>query len=143
MILAGGRVLRRRSGRGQIAAAGSVFLPFQGNFMSFKKICGFIIFVPLAVVMAAFIIANRHFVALNLDIFGRIDGGYSLTAPLFVWLFAFLALGFAAGALTMLPGLYKMRKSRHRLEADNNRLHKDLAAQKPQHDAASLDDIHL
>ncbi|WP_190323081.1 LapA family protein [Candidatus Tokpelaia sp.] len=103
--------------------------------MSLKKICAFIILVPLAVIMVAFIIANRHFVTLNLGIFslfsGRAEEGYSLTAPLFVWLFVFLFLGFAAGGLAMLPKLCRVQKNRHRLEAENARLHQEVLAKKP------------
>lgn len=107
--------------------------------MSLKKIAALLIIAPLAVVLIAFIIANRSLVPLNLSIFaalfGQTEGGYSFTAPLFFWLFLFLALGAALGSLAMLPRHCRVQKEISALERDNARLATELARRAPQSQA--------
>lgn len=115
--------------------------------MSFKKICAAVIAVPIAVILIAFIVANRELVPLNLDIFSALfseaESGYSVTAPLFIWLFAFLLLGILIGALAFAPKLYRIRRQARRLTAENARLNKKLLAHKTHSGKDYSGDIEL
>ena len=58
-----------------------------------------VLFVPLAVVLIALAVANRAPVAFTLDPFNPGNPGLTMQAPLFVLLFAALALGMVVGAI--------------------------------------------
>jgi uncharacterized integral membrane protein len=56
-----------------------------------------VIFVPLAVVLIAFSVANRGLTAITLDPFNPGNPALTLSLPLFVWLFLALAVGIVVG----------------------------------------------
>jgi hypothetical protein len=58
-----------------------------------------LILVPLAIVVIVLSVANRASVTFSLDPFGGNPPALSLTAPLFVFLFATLALGVLVGGI--------------------------------------------
>jgi len=99
--------------------------------MSFRQICGIIIAAPIAVIIIAFILANRALTTLNFNIFSALWSGSEtagLTAPLFVWLFLALAAGIIIGFIASAPRLISRRRQIARLEQENGRLKADLAA---------------
>ena len=62
-----------------------------------KRIIAVVVLVPLAVIIIALSVANRHSVSLTLDPFHPGNPALSYSAPLFVWLFAALFLGLIVG----------------------------------------------
>jgi uncharacterized integral membrane protein len=71
-----------------------------------------IVFVPLAIVVILFSVANRGPVAVSLDPFGAADSALTMEAPLFLLLFAAAVLGAIAGGV----GAW-MNQSAHRRAA--------------------------
>jgi uncharacterized integral membrane protein len=59
-----------------------------------------VILLPLAVIAVLVSVANRHLVSFSLDPFGAASPAWSVTAPLFVFLFAAFALGILIGGLS-------------------------------------------
>lgn len=62
-----------------------------------KKLFGFIILLPIAVVLITLSIANRQNVKLILDPFASQETALSISLPFFVYLFAALIVGFIMG----------------------------------------------
>ncbi|RCL03067.1 MAG: hypothetical protein JSC189_000478 [Candidatus Tokpelaia sp. JSC189] len=79
--------------------------------MTIKRIFAFIILVPIAGLLIAFIVANRVLVRLAFNPFNPNDSAF--TAPFFVWLFIFLAIGIGIGSITTWFSQYKHRKAGH------------------------------
>ena len=79
--------------------------------MTAKRIFAFIILVPIAVILIAFIVANRAMVALTLNPFQPNDDKFTYHAPFFIWLFVFLIIGMIIGSLITWFTQHKYRKS--------------------------------
>jgi uncharacterized integral membrane protein len=76
--------------------------------MKIKRIISLIILLPSSLLLIAFIFVNRTPVQLRFNPFN--EKNLSFTAPLFFWLFAFLAFGILIGSLrTLLNKKYKER----------------------------------
>jgi len=88
--------------------------------MTVKRIIAFIILAPVAVALVAFIVANRTLVRLAFNPFNPDEGTLSFTAPLFVWLFVFLAIGILVGSTTTWLTQHKYRKSARGWQAELN-----------------------
>lgn len=74
-----------------------------------------VVLVPLAVVLIALAVANRTAVPFTLDPFNPGNPGLTISLPLFVWLFAALALGVIVGsAATWLRQRHYRRIARRR-----------------------------
>lgn len=86
--------------------------------MSIKKIIALILLVPAGIVMIAFIVANRTLVRLVLNPFNAADSNLSFTAPFFVWLFLFLAIGILVGGATTWFTQHKHRKAARDYQAE-------------------------
>jgi uncharacterized integral membrane protein len=86
-----------------------------------NKIVGWLILVPLSVVLVLFALANRHLVALNFNPFVTTSGdpapGYGV--PLFVVLYAMLLIGVLAGGIAtwFAQGPHRRREKHWRREA--------------------------
>lgn len=95
--------------------------------MTAKRIIALIILVPVAVILIAFIVANRALVTLALNPF-NVEGGLSFTAPFFVWLFVFLVTGIVIGGATVwvTQSRYRkaLRETRETLAAERAQSHK-------------------
>jgi uncharacterized integral membrane protein len=65
----------------------------------FNRFVLVLVFVPLAIVLIALAVANRALVAFTLDPFNPGSAGLTVSMPLFVLLFAALALGMIIGSL--------------------------------------------
>lgn len=64
----------------------------------FKRITAIVVLVPVAVVLVALAVANRRPVAFTLDPFDPGSAGLTATMPLFIYLFAALAIGIVIGS---------------------------------------------
>ncbi|WP_297322678.1 LapA family protein [uncultured Bartonella sp.] len=79
--------------------------------MTLKQIVSLIVLIPVGVILICFIIANRASVMLSLDPFDNGAGNLTYHAPLFVWLFLFLAIGIIIGGLTVWLTQHRFRKA--------------------------------
>jgi uncharacterized integral membrane protein len=77
-----------------------------------RKIINLVIFIPLAIVLVVFCVANRQAATLALNPFQPEDSVLALHAPLFVFLFAALILGMAIGGVVTW-----LNQGRHRKHA--------------------------
>ena len=64
-----------------------------------KKYLYLIVLVPVAIVLIAFSVANRHFVKLSLDPLNAADPAISVQLPLFAIVFAAMAAGLICGGI--------------------------------------------
>lgn len=91
-----------------------------------RKIVAIVILLPLAVLMIAFAVANRHTVTVSLDPFGGSDSGLSL--PLFVLIILLLIIGVLIGGLAAWVRQGKWRGAARRAERQLQALRKKLEA---------------
>ena len=94
----------------------------------FRRIVSTLIVVPLAVVIIAFAVANRHSVTVSFDPFSSTSPAYAATLPLFVLIFVLLILGVLIGGIAAWFGQSKWRRTARKLEADVRGLHQELDA---------------
>lgn len=82
-----------------------------------------VILVPVAVVLIALAVANRAMTDFTLDPFHPGNPSLTVEMPLFVYLFAALALGMLLGALVtwLRQGRYRTRARRHASEIERLR----------------------
>lgn len=98
-----------------------------------KRIIAVVVLVPLAVIIIALSVANRHSVSLTLDPFHPGNPALSYSAPLFVWLFAALILGLVVGGAAVWFGQAKHRKMSRQRGKEADRLRRDIeATRKPE-----------
>ena len=92
----------------------------------FRKIVTTIIVVPLAVVIVAFVVANRQAVTVSFDPFSAASPAYAATVPLFVVIFVVLILGVLIGGVAAWIRQSKWRRSARRLDAEVRTQHDEL-----------------
>ena len=93
-----------------------------------RKILTAIVVIPIALIMIAFAVANRHSVTISLDPFSSNDPVASVTLPLFALIFFLLIVGvFIGGAATWLRH-GRWRWMARRLEAELRKLRAKIAA---------------
>lgn len=98
-----------------------------------KRIIAVIVLVPVAVIVVAFSVANRHPVGLTLDPFHPGNPALSYSAPFFAWLFIAFALGLIVGGLATWFGQGKHRKLSRQRGQEADRLRRDAGSTgKPQ-----------
>jgi uncharacterized integral membrane protein len=97
---------------------------------TFRKIIAAIILVPLAVLIIAFAVANRHIVTVSLDPFGAEHPAASLTLPLFALVIVLLILGVLIGGIAAWLRQSKWRRTARRLEREIADLHIEIEALK-------------
>jgi uncharacterized membrane protein YciS (DUF1049 family) len=79
-----------------------------------KKILAIVILVPVAIIAVALSVANRHPVALSLDPFNSVDPAVVISMPLFVLIFAAIAVGVVLGGIGTWLGQGRWRRqARH------------------------------
>ena len=88
-----------------------------------KRFLFYLVFIPVAVVVLLFAVANRQMVTLSLDPFSRNPPAMAVDAPLFLILFAVLAIGVLVGGFSAWLGQGRNRKAARlaRAEADRYR----------------------
>lgn len=79
--------------------------------MSLKQIISLVILIPVGIILIGFIIANRASVMLSLNPFESGESNFNYHAPLFVWLFLFLALGIIIGGITVWFTQHRFRRA--------------------------------
>ena len=83
-----------------------------------RKIVAVIVLVPLAIVLTAFAVANRHLVTVSLDPFNANAPAASVTLPLFALVFVLLILGVLIGGMAGWLRHGGGRRAAQRLERD-------------------------
>ena len=96
----------------------------------FRKIIAAILLVPLAVIIVAFAVANRHIVTVSLDPFSAEHPAASLTLPLFALVIVLLVLGVLLGGIAAWLRQSKWRRTARRLEREIADLHIEIEALK-------------
>jgi len=96
------------------------------------------VLLPIAVIVVALSVANREWVTLSLDPIGPAAPGWSTSGPLFVFLFAAVAVGIVIGGIAtwIRQGRWRHaarleRATAERLRTDVQRLHERLEAAIP------------
>ena len=92
----------------------------------FRKVVTAIVVVPLAAVIIAFAVANRHAVTVSFDPFSAGSPAYAATLPLFAILFAVLILGVLVGGIAAWIGQRKWRRAARRLDGEVRALHQEM-----------------
>jgi hypothetical protein len=91
-----------------------------------RRLLFFIVLVPLGVIAVALSVANREQVILSLDPVGSLGGAWSMSAPLFVFLFAALAIGIVIGGMAAWFGQSKWRFAARVERANIARLRREV-----------------
>ena len=86
----------------------------------FNRFILIVVFVPLAIILIALAVANRELVAFTLDPFNPGNPALTWQLPLFVLLFAAIALGMIIGSLAtwVKQGRYRKLARQHSHEAE-------------------------
>ena len=91
-----------------------------------RKVVAAIIFVPLAVVIIAFAVANRQIVTVSLDPFSSAHPAASLTLPLFALVIVLLVVGVLIGGIAAWLRQARWRRTARRLEREISDLHIEI-----------------
>ncbi len=86
----------------------------------------YLLLVLLAVIAIALSVANRDVVTFSLDPFGAPSPRWSLTAPMFMFLFAALALGVVVGGVATWTRQSKWRRAARRERANAQQLRSEI-----------------
>jgi len=93
-----------------------------------RKIAILVVVVPLAALIIAFAVANRHAVTVTFDPFSSANPAYAATVPLFVLIFILVILGVIVGGAAAWLRQAKWRRVARRLDGENRRLLQELSA---------------
>lgn len=92
-----------------------------------RKTATLIIVLPLAAVIIAFAVANRHDVTVAFDPFSSANPAYAATVPLFVLIFILVILGVVVGGVAAWLRQSNWRRVARRLDGENRRLLQELS----------------
>jgi len=84
------------------------------------------VLLPLAVVAIALSVANRGAVTVSIDPFGVLSPAWTLSAPLFVFLFAAVGIGVIIGGVAAWSRQSKWRQAARRERANAERLRREV-----------------
>jgi uncharacterized membrane protein YciS (DUF1049 family) len=91
-----------------------------------RRFLFFVVLLPLAVIAVALSVANRQVVTLSLDPLGLLGSGWQVSLPLFVLLFAVLAIGVMIGGAAAWLGQSKWRYAARLERANMERLRYEM-----------------
>ena len=97
-----------------------------------RKFLTALIVIPLALILVAFAVANRHFATVSFDPFMAADPALSITLPLFLLLILVAAVGVIAGGCAVWFGQRRWRRAARRHEADARAAQVELAGLRAQ-----------
>lgn len=94
-----------------------------------KRIVGWLVLVPLCLLVLVFALANRHQVAVNFNpLITADEAAPGFGVPLFLVIYAVLFLGISLGGLAVWLTQGAHRRAERRLRRDNERLTAELEA---------------
>ncbi|MDF0517416.1 lipopolysaccharide assembly protein LapA domain-containing protein [Bradyrhizobium yuanmingense] len=108
-----------------------------------RKFLTALIVLPLGLILAAFAVANRHFVTVSFDPFIADDPALSITLPLFLLLILVAALGVVAGGSAVWFGQRRWRRAARRNDAEARAVRAELADLRAQAAAAKAEPQRL
>lgn len=91
-----------------------------------KKFVSLLILVPLAVVLIALSVANRHLVKFSLDPFNELQPFLSVELPFFVYLFISLLTGMLLGGMLTWWTQGKHRQNARKQKAEARKLQEEM-----------------
>jgi hypothetical protein len=91
-----------------------------------RRFVSLFVLLPLAVVIIFISVANRGPAVFSIDPFGSASPALSITVPLFVLLFAAIALGIIVGGIATWFGQGKWRRAARAERANAARLRRDV-----------------
>lgn len=92
-----------------------------------RKFLSLVILIPIALILVAFAVANRHFVTVSFDPFNSADPSLAVSIPLFALLLATGIVGVIAGGCATWLEQGRHRRAARRHEADARNLRAELA----------------
>lgn len=90
-----------------------------------KRLVALVILVPLAIVIVALSVANRHPVVLSADPFNAASPAVSIAMPLYVLLFLTLALGVFIGGVATWLGQGRWRRQARNLKRETKTIRRE------------------
>ncbi len=96
-----------------------------------RKFVAFAILVPLALIIVMFAVANREIIGVSFDPFDTAHPAFALKMPLFILIFALVALGVLVGGIAAWLRQHKWRARARRAEAEARDLRSRLDAEAP------------
>jgi len=103
-----------------------------------RKIVTALILIPLAIVIIAFAVANRHDVTVSFDPFSANEPAAVVTLPLFALVILLLIIGVVIGGVAAWLGRGGGRRAVRRLEREARELRTKLAAHEAQANEPSI-----
>lgn len=92
-----------------------------------KRIVGWLVLVPLCLLVLIFALANRHQVAVNFNPLASVDASApGVGMPLFLVIYAVLFIGISLGGLAVWFTQSGHRQAEKRLRKDNDKLRAEL-----------------
>jgi len=82
--------------------------------MTLKRLVALVVLIPVALLLIAFIIANREMMVLEFNPFAGDTSNWQVRAPVFLFLFIFLGIGVVLGSVATWIGQHKYRKAARR-----------------------------
>ncbi|QKV19557.1 LapA family protein [Oricola thermophila] len=100
-----------------------------------RRLITLFITIPLAIVLIALAVANRHSVPLHLDVFNSQNAALTVHAPMFLWLLSAVAIGVLAGGIGTWIAQGKHRKMERRYKKEAASLRYEVEDRKRTKDA--------
>ena len=95
-----------------------------------RKLITALVLVPLVIILVMFAVANREIITITFDPFDSVQPAFAFKLPLFLLMFALLAIGVVIGGLTTWIKQHKWRARARRAEAEARGLREQLATHK-------------
>jgi uncharacterized integral membrane protein len=95
-----------------------------------RKLITALILVPLVIILVMFAVANRETITITFDPFDSVQPAFAFKLPLYLLIFALIAIGVVIGGLMTWFKQHKWRARARRAEAETRALREQLAAHK-------------
>ncbi len=104
-----------------------------------RKLVAIAILAPLAIAIVMFAVANRKMITVSFDPFDSAQPAFALTMPLFMLIFALVALGVVVGGIAAWLRQHKWRMRARRAEAEARDLRARLDTQQLRRNVPALE----
>jgi len=94
--------------------------------MMFKRFLALVVLIPVALLLIAFIVANREVITLEFNPFAGENSNWQVRAPVFLFLFAALGMGVVLGSIATWISQRQYRKTARR-EVSRYKMQPDVA----------------
>jgi uncharacterized integral membrane protein len=92
-----------------------------------RKLITAVILVPLVIILVMFAVANRETITITFDPFDSVQPAFAFKLPLYLLIFALIAIGVVIGGLTTWFKQHKWRTRARRAEAETRALREQLS----------------